>query len=50
LMTEHMQDCVQSVQRMRGKLKGRLILDSEMSRPGLTRRGVGSAKGVLGKP
>jgi len=50
LMSEHMQDCMQSVQRMRGKLKGRLILDSEMSRPGLTRRGVGSAKGVLGKP
>jgi len=38
LMAQHMQACSQSVQRMRGKLKGRLILDSEMSRPALAGR------------
>lgn len=32
LMSEHMHDCMRSVTRMHGKLKGRLILDSEMSR------------------
>ncbi|MVW73123.1 MULTISPECIES: FadR/GntR family transcriptional regulator [unclassified Bordetella] len=32
LMSEHMHDCMRSVTRMHGKLKGRLILDSEISR------------------
>lgn len=32
LMSEHMNDCMRSVTRMHGKLKGRLILDSEISR------------------
>lgn len=32
LMSDHMHDCMRSVTRMHGKLQGRLILDSEMSR------------------
>ncbi len=38
LMSEHMLDATRSVQRMKGKLKGRLILDSEMSRRKLAAR------------
>lgn len=37
LMTEHMNDAARSVTRMKGKLKGRLVLDSEMSRRPLKR-------------
>ncbi len=37
LMSEHMQDAMRSVKRMHGKLEGRLILDSEMSRRNATR-------------
>ena len=32
-----MQDAMRSVKRMHGKLEGRLILDSEMSRRNVTR-------------
>ena len=32
LMAEHMDDAMRSVTRLKGKLKGRLVLDSEMSR------------------
>jgi len=37
LMSDHMHDCMRSVTRMHGKLKGRLILDSEMSRRKMAR-------------
>ncbi|OZI49748.1 FadR/GntR family transcriptional regulator [Bordetella genomosp. 4] len=37
LMSDHMHDCMRSVTRMHGKLKGRLILDSEMSRRTMAR-------------
>ncbi|MDQ2138822.1 FCD domain-containing protein [Alcaligenaceae bacterium B3P038] len=38
LMTAHMNDAMKSVKRMHGRLKGRLILDSEMSRRPMTRK------------
>ena len=38
LMTEHMEDAMKSVHLLRGKLKGRLILDSEMSQRSLAKR------------
>lgn len=38
LMSDHMHDCMRSVTRMHGQLKGRLILDSEMSRRTVARK------------
>ena len=47
LMTEHMNEAARSVTRMKGKLKGRLILDSEMPRRSLVARGRKAVKRSL---
>ncbi len=47
LMTKHMNEAARSVTRMKGKLKGRLILDSEMPRRSLVARGRKAVKRPL---
>ncbi|WP_235490224.1 MULTISPECIES: FCD domain-containing protein [unclassified Achromobacter] len=48
LMEDHMRDAMRSVTRMHGKIEGRLILDSEISRRGLARKARRAGRGKGG--